>query len=226
MNALCIQIQQEKNYQRFEGLTRELHDVVANKERRFPERKSLNADPAGKGWKLMPGVAKHILKPLYPQEAERVEISIAEADELFREIRVENSFVDAEGNVLAIKLEPRSTSDWRPVRAISSTKQGTLLTQRPAPDLYRLTPDYVGHSTSSDFRLLNPLRACHVGSHSPSLTGRSEDQVEKTDHRNGNRHVRPKFQLGFPTHTGTIVQNNAVVNVPKVIMRSRFSVFS
>jgi len=34
---------------------------------------------------------------------ERVEISIADADELFREIRVENSFVDAEGNVLTIK---------------------------------------------------------------------------------------------------------------------------
>ena len=103
MNALCIQIQQERNYRRFEELTRELHDIVANKERRFPERKSLNADPAGNGWKLMPAVAKQILKPLYPQEAERVEISIAEADELFREIRVENSFVDGEGNVLAIK---------------------------------------------------------------------------------------------------------------------------
>jgi len=103
MNALCIQIQQEKTYQKFEELTRELHDVVASKERRFPEFNSLNADPAGKGWKQLPAVAKNILKPLYPQEAERVEISIAEADELFREIRVENSFVDVEGNVLAIK---------------------------------------------------------------------------------------------------------------------------
>jgi hypothetical protein len=53
----------------------------------------------------MPAVAKHILKPPYSQEAERLEISIAEADELFGEIRVENSFVDAEGNVLAIKAE-------------------------------------------------------------------------------------------------------------------------
>jgi hypothetical protein len=40
LNALCIQIQQEKNYQKFEELTRELHDVDASKERRFPERKS------------------------------------------------------------------------------------------------------------------------------------------------------------------------------------------
>lgn len=103
MNALCLQIQQETNYQEFEELTRELRDLVARKERRFPERKSLDAEPAGKGWKLMSAVAKHTLKPLNPQEAERVEISIAEADELFREIRVENSFVDAEGNVLAIK---------------------------------------------------------------------------------------------------------------------------
>lgn len=38
----------------------------------------------------------------------------------------------------------------------------------------------------------------------PFLTGRSQDHVEKTDHRNGNRHVRPKFQLGFPTHAGSI----------------------
>ena len=45
MNALCLQIQQEKNYQKFEELARELHDVVARKERKFPERKSLDGDP-------------------------------------------------------------------------------------------------------------------------------------------------------------------------------------
>ena len=56
--------------------------------------------------------------------------------------------------------------------------------------------------------------------------GRSQDHVEKTDHRNGNRHVRPKFQLGFPIHTGTIVQNNEVVNVPKVIVCARNCQFS
>jgi hypothetical protein len=103
MNALCLQIQLEKNYQKFEELTRELYDVVARKERRFHERKPLVVDPGGKGWKLMLAIAKRTLKPLYPQQAERVEISIADADELFREIRVENAFVDAEGNVLAIK---------------------------------------------------------------------------------------------------------------------------
>lgn len=103
MNALCLQIQQEKNYQKFEELTRELTALVARKERRFSEGKFISRAPAGKGWKLMSARATKIIGHSVDRGAEIVEISIPEAEYLFSEIRVENSFVDAEGNSLALK---------------------------------------------------------------------------------------------------------------------------
>ena len=39
MNALCLQIQQEKNYDTFEELSRQLRELVTRKEQRFPERR-------------------------------------------------------------------------------------------------------------------------------------------------------------------------------------------
>ncbi|HKV78097.1 MAG TPA: hypothetical protein VJP02_08170 [Candidatus Sulfotelmatobacter sp.] len=107
MNALCLQIQQEKNYDAFEELTRQLHELVSRKEKRFPERRSSAPEPTAKAWKVMPAMVKNILPPLYPQAVERVEVTIPEADDLFREIRVENSFVDAEGAVIGIKSGTR-----------------------------------------------------------------------------------------------------------------------
>ncbi len=102
MNALCLQIQQEKDYEKFEELTRQLEDLVARKQRRFPERKFLSPNPTGKAWKLMPARATKIIESKYSGE-EIIEISIPEAEDLFSEIRVQNSFVDAEGNLLAHK---------------------------------------------------------------------------------------------------------------------------
>jgi hypothetical protein len=75
MNALCLQIQQEKDYEKFEDLTRQLNDLVARKERRFPERKFLISKPNGTAWKLMPARATKILESKY-QSDEIVEISL------------------------------------------------------------------------------------------------------------------------------------------------------
>jgi hypothetical protein len=54
-------------------------------------------------WRTVPGVVKKIVKPVFPGEPEKVEISISAADDLFREIRIENKLNDADGQVLALK---------------------------------------------------------------------------------------------------------------------------
>lgn len=110
MNALCLQIQQEKNYERFEELTRQLSELVARKERRFPERKFCAPNPIGKAWKLMPARASKVIESKYRPD-EIVEISIPEAEDLFSELRLQNTLVDAQGNVLALK-----TGDFLDVR--------------------------------------------------------------------------------------------------------------
>jgi hypothetical protein len=46
---------------------------------------------------------KKIVKPVFPGEPDKVEISISAADDLFREIRIENRLNDADGQVLALK---------------------------------------------------------------------------------------------------------------------------
>lgn len=49
MNELCVEIQQEKDFHRYEELIRELSSLVAKKERRFPERSVLTAHHPGQG---------------------------------------------------------------------------------------------------------------------------------------------------------------------------------
>jgi hypothetical protein len=125
MNALCQQIQQEKNYEKFEELTRQLNDLVARKERRFPERKFFISNPTGKAWKLMAARAIKIIGPSGYRLDEIVEISIAEAEDLFREIRVENSLVDDQGNALALR-----SGDLLDVRLEANA---TNLIRKPSP---------------------------------------------------------------------------------------------
>jgi hypothetical protein len=57
---------------------------------------------SGTGYKRMSARVNRIIKP-HPSLPEKIEISIHEADALYREIRVENSFFDGDGNVLAIQ---------------------------------------------------------------------------------------------------------------------------
>ena len=101
MNELCVEIQQEKNFHRYEELIRELSSLVEKKERRFPERQFSLPSVAGKGWKFMPAAVTKVIPTV--GGVEKVEIQIPEADDLFREIRVENSFEDWQGNTLAIR---------------------------------------------------------------------------------------------------------------------------
>ena len=107
MNTLCLQIQQEKDYAKFEALSHELNDLVARKQRRFSERHSPLTSPSERAWKVMPAVAQQIIRPRYRDETELLEITIPEAEPLFREIRIGNSFVDSRGGVLSLTVGTR-----------------------------------------------------------------------------------------------------------------------
>lgn len=49
------------------------------------------------------GTVQKVIKPVLPREPEKAEISIKEADELYREIRVENVLTDETGQKVGLK---------------------------------------------------------------------------------------------------------------------------
>jgi hypothetical protein len=100
MNELCVQIQSEKSYQRFEELMREVTALMSAKESRFPESKFA---PAGTGQKVIAATAIRSLKGFNSGDADVVEIHLAGAEPLYSEIRIENSFTDDRGNLLTLQ---------------------------------------------------------------------------------------------------------------------------
>ena len=53
--------------------------------------------------KRLHGTVQKVIKPTFSHEKEKAEIGIEGADELYREIRVENVVTDAEGNEARLK---------------------------------------------------------------------------------------------------------------------------
>ena len=51
----------------------------------------------------LPGTVQKIIKPIDPQAEETAEIAIEGAEELYREIRVENTLKDEKGKEVALK---------------------------------------------------------------------------------------------------------------------------
>jgi hypothetical protein len=50
-----------------------------------------------------PGTVEKIIKSPFPQEPEKAEIAVEGADHLYREIRIENTLEDANGNKVKLK---------------------------------------------------------------------------------------------------------------------------
>jgi hypothetical protein len=104
MNSLSLRIQDETDYCRFEGLLLELNEVIGSKQRRFSRE---HPDAAGwrpiRPWKAITGIVRKLLTPAYGTEPQRIEISIPDADNLFREIRIANSFISPDGGSVALK---------------------------------------------------------------------------------------------------------------------------
>jgi len=64
------------------------------------EAKSQGADKASVS---LPGTVQKIIPPIMPGQPEKAEIAVHTADELYREIRVENTLKDSDGNEVSLK---------------------------------------------------------------------------------------------------------------------------
>ena len=51
----------------------------------------------------LPGVVEKVIKPVHPSEPEKAQIAVEGADHLYKEIRIENSLKDANGNDVSLK---------------------------------------------------------------------------------------------------------------------------
>jgi hypothetical protein len=51
-----------------------------------------------------PGIVQKIIKSPYPDEPEKVEISVEGADHLYREIRIENALQNNKGETVKLKV--------------------------------------------------------------------------------------------------------------------------
>lgn len=53
--------------------------------------------------KTMPGVVERIIKPVLPGDSEKAQISVEGADDLYKEIRIENTFETTDGKTVGLK---------------------------------------------------------------------------------------------------------------------------
>ena len=51
----------------------------------------------------MPGVVEKIIKPFSPDDPEKAQIVVEGADHLYREIRIENTMTNADGETVGLK---------------------------------------------------------------------------------------------------------------------------
>ena len=72
----------------------------------------------------LPGTVEKIIPSIVPELPEKAQISVEGADDLYREIRVENTLLDSAGNPVALKkgsqvevkieAEPKATTPKKP----------------------------------------------------------------------------------------------------------------
>jgi len=91
----------------------------------------------GKKRKKLPGTVEKIIKPLLPSQPEKAQIDIEGADDLYREIRIENTLTDEHGEEVRLKqgaqvdvsieadtdatLKKSKSSNWIPASHTAST---------------------------------------------------------------------------------------------------------
>jgi hypothetical protein len=57
-----------------------------------------------KNRRKMRGIVRKVIKPVIPKDTEKAEIEVEGADDLYREIRVENALTDQNGETVRFKL--------------------------------------------------------------------------------------------------------------------------
>lgn len=102
MNSLCLGIQEETDYNKFAALRHEMSELIARKEQRRFEHHQKLVWQKNAPWKTVTAVVTRVVNPAFEGQPAKVEISISQADELFREIRIENNFTDVDGGPVAL----------------------------------------------------------------------------------------------------------------------------
>jgi hypothetical protein len=102
MNRLCVGIQEETDCNKFAVLLHEMSELIARKEQRRFERHPKLVWQRNTSWKTVPAVVTRIVAPAFNDQPAKVEISISQADDLFREIRIENNFTAIDGRPVAL----------------------------------------------------------------------------------------------------------------------------
>jgi hypothetical protein len=53
---------------------------------------------------ILPGTVERIIKSPFPNEPEKVQIAVEQADHLYREIRIDNTLTNENGDEVSLKL--------------------------------------------------------------------------------------------------------------------------
>ena len=103
MTALCTAIQGETDHDRFAAILHEMSELIARKEqRRFQQYPKL-VWRRNRPWRTMSASVRKIgNKTAFANAPEEIEISITDAEHLFREVRIENSFSGVDGRQVAL----------------------------------------------------------------------------------------------------------------------------
>ena len=62
-----------------------------------------NSDKTEKLSTTLPGTVQKIIKPIIPSEPEKAQIAVEGADDLYRELRIENKLTDEDGDKVELK---------------------------------------------------------------------------------------------------------------------------
>ena len=103
MNVLCASIQEEKNYDNYVAMMRELSELFVRKEQRRFQNQPRVTFRHSRPYKTVTAVVKKLLSSASPHLPEKVEISIGTADALFREVRIDNVLMSPKGEIVALK---------------------------------------------------------------------------------------------------------------------------
>src|SRR3954471_9627238 len=104
MNSLCIGIQEETDYKKFVAMLHEMSELIALKERRRFHQFPALVWQRNKPWKTVSAKVNKVVQPYTPGQSVRVEIALMEAEDLFREIRIENRFTDVDGTPMSLPM--------------------------------------------------------------------------------------------------------------------------
>jgi hypothetical protein len=97
---LCTLAADEQDPKKMSVLASEINRLLEEKQRRLGIEKGGEKEPLSV---ILPGTVEKIIRPLHPEIPEKAQISIQGADDLYREIRINNELQADDGQKAALK---------------------------------------------------------------------------------------------------------------------------